>query len=231
MVHAGGRPRKLTTEDIIRAGRQIGLAQLSLNAVASRLSVTPAALYRHVANRWELERMVGEDILAELILTDDPQQDTAQHLLSVGLQLRAFILDHPGLAAYVQTLFPRGASGRRLLSMEATALGKRGYSVEAALVLSSAVASVAIGYAATEELQRTRGEGYATQRNAALQDINTDTELAEAHQQLPDITPDEYVRMWLGAAVAGFIAAAPPGRSVSEIRNALHAATEGVNHG
>ncbi|WP_229568323.1 MULTISPECIES: TetR family transcriptional regulator [Rhodococcus] len=37
------------------------MQQLSLNAVASRLGVSAAALYRHVDGRWGLERLVAHD--------------------------------------------------------------------------------------------------------------------------------------------------------------------------
>lgn len=141
----GGRPPRIDRADIVRAGRALGMAGLSVKAVAAELGVSATALYRHVDGRWGLERLVGESLLTDLELTDDPQHTVAQHLLSVGLELRSFLLDHPGLAVYLQTLFPRGEGGRRLLAGQAEALGRRGYSPDAAIVLSSAVASVAIG--------------------------------------------------------------------------------------
>lgn len=227
MSRVGGRPRQIETDDIVRAGRTIGLVDLSMNAVATDLGVSSTALYRHVDGRWGLESLVGESILADLDLIDDPAHDTAQHLLSVGLQLRSFILEHPGLAAYVQTLFPRGRSGRRLLAREAEALGRRGYATDAAMVLSSAVASVAIGYAAAEDVQRQRADGREQQERSALAAIREDPQLGEASWGLPDIDSDEYVRLWLGAAVRSFVEAAPPGRTPEQIRAALDDAGRG----
>lgn len=227
MPRVGGRPRQIEAEDIVRVGRELGLPRLTMNAVAQRLGVSSTALYRHVDGRWGLERLVGESILGELTLDDDPAHDTAAHLLAVGLQLRWFLLQHPGLAAYVQTLFPRGENGRRLLAGETEALGRRGYAPDAAIVLSSAVASVAIGYAAAEDLQRQRAEGRPAQEREALAAIRTDARLGDAHRTLPDIDADEYVRLWLGAAVQAFVAAAPPGRTPAEIRAALDAAGRG----
>ncbi|MFC7109128.1 TetR/AcrR family transcriptional regulator [Nonomuraea rubra] len=107
-MRIGGRPRQIETADIVRAGRELGLRDLSMNAVAARLGVSSTALYRHVDGRWELERLVGESILAGLDFHDDPAHGPVRHLLSFALELRGFILRHPGLAAYVQTLFPRG---------------------------------------------------------------------------------------------------------------------------
>lgn len=228
MPRIGGRPRQIEPADIVRVGREIGLRELSMNAVAARLGVSSTALYRHVDGRWGLERVVGESILAELDLLDDPAYDTVQHLLSSALQLRAFILRHPGLAVYVQTLFPRGEGGRRLLAVEAQALGRRGYSADAAIVLCSAVASIAIGYTAAEDAQRERSEGLEVQRQDAFEAMLDDERLGPAQAALPEVGADEYVRLWLGAAIRGFVEAAPPGRPVAEIRAALRVAGEGV---
>lgn len=224
MVRTGGRPRQIETEHIVRAGRELGLRELSLNAVAAQLGVSATALYRHVDGRWALERLVGESILAELHFDDDPALGPVPHLLSTGLQLRAFILRHPGLAGYVQTLFPRGEGGRRLLGAAAESLVRRGYAMDAAIVLCSAVASVVIGYAATEDVQLARAEGLAEQRQGVEAGLRTDASLGEAHRALPEIDADEYVRLWLGAAIGGFVDAAPPGRSTAEIRTALSTA-------
>ncbi|MGO2096528.1 MAG: TetR/AcrR family transcriptional regulator [Candidatus Microbacterium stercoravium] len=207
--------------DIVRAGREIGLRDLTMNAVAARLGVSSTA---HVDGRWALERLVGESILAELDLRDEPADSTTRHLLSLALQLRAYILRHPGLAVYVQTLFPRGEGGRRLLAEGAASLERRGYSKDAAIVLCSAAASIAIGYAAAEDAQRGRADGLDVQRHSAMEDLLRDARLGPAHSALPSVDADEYVRMWLGAAIRGFVTAAPPGRSAAEIRVALLAA-------
>lgn len=224
----GGRPRQIDRDDIVREGRALGLHNLTVSAVAGRLGVSTTALYRHVDSRWELERLVGEDILAGLVLTDDPAHGPAQHLLSVCLQLRAFILAHHGLARYVQTLFPRGASGRRLLATETRALASRGYAQDAALVLCTAAASLAIGLTAYEEVQRERAEGLDEERLSAEEALATDPQLAAAFRALPTVDPEEYAGMWLGCMVRAFVDAAPPGRPVDQIRAALNAAVEGV---
>jgi len=224
----GGRPRQIELDDIVRAGRRLGMARLSVKAVAAELGVTPTALYRHVDGRWGLERVVGESLLAELRIDDDPRHDPARHLLSFALQLRAFILRHPGLAVYVQTLFPRGESGRRLLAEETEALVRRGYAADAAMALCSAVAPMVIGYAAAEDAQRERAEGIEGQRREAMAALLADARLGRARRGLPDIDADEYVRLWLAGAIRGLVDAAPPGRPVAEIVAALRAAGEGV---
>lgn len=221
-----GRPRRVETRDVLRAGREIGLRDLSMAAVAQKLGISATAVYRHVDGRWGLERLVGEDILAGLRFDDDPGLGVLPHLRSFALQLRDSVLQHPGLAQYIQTLFPRGEGGRKLLAEEAAALERRGYSAETAIQLCSAVALVTIGFAAAEEAQRERGDGLDTQRREALTALSADPHLERAHRALPEVDANEYVRMWLGAAIRGFVDAAPPGCSIHEMRAALHAAGE-----
>ncbi|WP_344861852.1 hypothetical protein [Amycolatopsis ultiminotia] len=72
-----------------------------MNAVAVRLAYRPRLCIDMSMGGGGLERLVGESILADLVLVDDPVHDTVQHLLSVGPQLQSFVLRHPGLAVYL----------------------------------------------------------------------------------------------------------------------------------
>ncbi|MET7394896.1 hypothetical protein ABZS66_15545 [Dactylosporangium sp. NPDC005572] len=217
----GGRAPRIGTDDIVRAGRALGMQALSVKAVAAELGVTAAALYRHVDGRWGLERLVGESILGELTLRDDAALDVEPHLLSFALQLRGFILAHPGLARYLQVLFPRGDAGRRLLTDEVEALARRGYTTEAAIVLSGAVASLSIAMAASEEhsaaAEHDDAGGLGREREAAIAGIVVDDDLGPAHLALPQLQRAEYVRLVLTGAIRGLLLAAPPGRAVAEI--------------
>ncbi|MGO2860803.1 MAG: TetR/AcrR family transcriptional regulator [Brevibacterium sp.] len=227
-MRIGGRPRQIETDDIIAAGRGIGLRELSLNAVASRLGVSSAALYRHVANRWGLEQLVGESLLADLDLRDDPDHDAQTQLLSFGIQLFDFVVEHPGLASYVQTLFPRGESGRRLLARETAAIEARGYSTDAAIVLTSAVATQTIGHAAAEDAQRARSEGWDTQREEAIEGMRNVDRLYQAHHRLPQLSMPHYARLMLATTVRAIVDILPPGRDVGEVIAELEALVAAV---
>lgn len=218
----GGRPPLIALDDVIRVGRDLGMQRLSINAVAAQLGVTPTALYRHVEGRWDLERLVGESLLAELELHEDPTADTEQHLLSLGLQLRDFTAEHPGLASYLQVLFPRGDAGARLLAGEVEALTRRGYSTDAAMVLSSAVATLAISLAAREEnnANATGGEQaseFAAERDAVADRLAGNPQLGAAHVDLPQVSSSEFVRLLLATSIRGLVAVIPPGRPVGEV--------------
>ncbi|WP_293348792.1 TetR/AcrR family transcriptional regulator [Mycobacterium sp.] len=218
----GGRPPLITLDDVVAIGRDLGMRRLSINAVASRLGVTATALYRYVEGRWDLERLVGESLLAELDLRDDPTADTAEHLLSFAVQLRDFTAGHPGLATYLQVLFPRGDAGRRLLAAEVAALSRRGYSAEAAILLSSAVATLVISLAAREESNAgaTGGDhatGFEAERDAIADRLAGDPQLGAAHGCVSQVSNAEFVRLLLAASIRGLVTMTAPGRPIDEV--------------
>ncbi|GAA0917659.1 TetR/AcrR family transcriptional regulator [Nonomuraea longicatena] len=227
----GGRPPRIDLDDIVRAGRELGLSRLSVKAVAARLGVTSTAIYRYVEGRWDLDRLVGESILAELELRDTPDHDVERHLLSFALQLREFALAHPGLAQYMQLLFPRGESGRRLLAAEVEALGRRGYAPDAAIILGSGAATVAIALAVSEEnslrAEREDTPGLERARHTAIEGLAGHSLLGAPHSTLPQMERSRYVRLLLTAVVRGLVEAAPPGRPADKVIAGLAAMGEG----
>lgn len=218
-TNTGGRPSTIAPDDIVRAGREIGMRDLSLKAVAANLGVSATALYRHVDGRWGLERAVGESLLADLVLVDEPDDDLEQHLVRFAAQLRHHVLAHPGLGAYLQVLFPRGPGGTALIKRAQASLMERDYTPEAAIVLSSAVASTTINIAAGEEraAYATKETGYDRERDSTWSIVNDDLALGPSHAQLPGISPERYFTLLITAAIAGLIGVAPPKRPVADI--------------
>ena len=139
--------------------------------------------------------------------------------------------EHPGLASYLQVLFPRGDAGARLLAAEVEALNRRGYSAETAMVLGSAVATLAISLAAREENNAsvTGGDqevGFALERDAVADRLAGDAQLGAAHVGLPQVSSSEFVRLLLAASIRGLVAVIPPGRPIGEVVAELTAAGE-----
>lgn len=219
-------------DDIIRVGRELGMRRLSMNAVAAELGVSSTALYRAVDGRWGgLERLVGgESVLGDLTLRDDPDHNVEQHLLSFGLQMWNFIVRHPGLGVYMQTLFPRGDAGRLLMAHQIEALSRRGYTPpDVAIALSSVIAGVAINYAVAEDSQLERGDSLEEQRREVTDQLSTDENLGEVHRDLPQVEHAQYVRLVLTATIRGVLSAAPPpGRPLDQVIADLAAAGVGV---
>lgn len=216
-----GRPRRITPEDIIRVGRELGLEQLSLNAVAQRLDVTATALYRHVDGRWGLEAAVGEDLLREFPAPEDPDADVATHLTDFAMTLWRFSIDRPGMAHYLQTLFPRGPVGRDLLATQVTSLTARGHLPETAFLLVNSVANLVIGLAAADELRRSHADSLVDARQAAVDTLRDDATLAAARTGIPSLNAEARTRVAMVATVRGLTEVAPPGTSATEVFAAL----------
>lgn len=222
------RSRRIEIDDIVRVGRDLGMQKLSLTAVAAELGVSATALYRHVDGRWGLELVVGESILADLELRTDPAHDLERHLLSFGLQIRDFVLDHPGLGTYMQTLFPRGDAGQRLLSRAVDDLVPFGYTLDTAVVIAGAVAGMSINYSVAEQAQRDRADGIDDRRQEVLDRLDSDAHLGEAHRELPMPDHTEYMKLILTAHIRGITSVAPPGRPLEQAIADLAATGLGV---
>ncbi|WP_328997673.1 hypothetical protein OHA18_24800 [Kribbella sp. NBC_00709] len=218
----GGRQAQITLADIEREGVRLGLTNLTVNGVATALGVSPTALYRHVDGKLGLEALVGEAVLRELHIADDPEDGVEAHLLSFAQQVHTFVLDHPGLAAYMQSLFPRGESGLRLQREAIEALGRRGYSPAGAVLMSGTVASLAINLTAAEERHRPYFEGaHRRELEKVYALLATDELLLAAHQELPQIDSEAYFRMVMTGCIRGLVTAAPPNRPVIEVLDDL----------
>ncbi|WP_144122425.1 TetR/AcrR family transcriptional regulator C-terminal domain-containing protein [Catellatospora sichuanensis] len=213
-MRSGGRLATFTIEDVIRAGSHIGLVDLTVQGVADVLGVTAAAVYRHVPSRSALERLVGEAVLDGLDLVDDPAEQTVAHLVSFGLQLREFTMRHPGSAEYFLRLFPRGPSGVRLLECEIAALGRRGYDPAAAIVFSSAIATIALG-ATVAEQQRLAALFDQAATAEAIAAVAASPILQQASAGIPAHTPEDYFVLMITAAATGLVAQFPPGQALA----------------
>ncbi|UBU13033.1 TetR/AcrR family transcriptional regulator [Nonomuraea gerenzanensis] len=214
-MKTGGRTASFTREDVIEAGTRIGLVRLSMQSVADALGVTTAALYRHVSSRSELETLVGEAILAELTLVDDPADPPAAHLAGFAMQLRRFTLGHPGTAQYLQRLFPRGPSGLRLLEHQILALGRRGYDPAAAVALSSAMATMAIGATVAEQDRASLLDTPAAEQALAV--MAGSELLRQARVGIPEHTAEDYFMFIISAAAEGLVARLPPGHPIPRL--------------
>ncbi|GAB3450201.1 hypothetical protein GCM10027570_25160 [Streptomonospora sediminis] len=103
----GGRRERLRqqlSEDVRRAARAIisedGVEALTLAAIARRVEVTPAALYRHFSGLPEIVVEVGNDIAEELYsklqasVDAQPEHDMAARLVAPCRTLRRWSLRH-----------------------------------------------------------------------------------------------------------------------------------------
>src|ERR1700745_1325476 len=85
---------------IISAG---GAAALSMRALATRLGVVPAALYRHVRSKEQLYDLVLDRVLAEVGCQADPALPWPGQVAALAHPLPAVLGDHSRIAALLQT--------------------------------------------------------------------------------------------------------------------------------
>ena len=95
-------PSRTSLLDIVREGRQIleseGLEQLSMARVARAVGVRAPSLYKHVRDRGDLIRLIGNDAVAERdarIRAASGSGDPRQDLHAMARVHRAFAHDYP----------------------------------------------------------------------------------------------------------------------------------------
>jgi AcrR family transcriptional regulator len=104
------RRRVLTRDRVVAEALAIisadGAAALSMRALATRLGVVPAALYRHVTSKDQLYDLILDGVLAEVDCRADPALPWAGQVAALAHRLRTVLEDHPGIAALLKTRDP-----------------------------------------------------------------------------------------------------------------------------
>jgi AcrR family transcriptional regulator len=96
------RRRVLTRDRVVAEALAIisvsGAVALSMRALATRLGVVPAALYRHVRNKDQLCDLILDAVLAEVDCQADPALPWTGQVTVLAHRLRTVLEDHPGIA-------------------------------------------------------------------------------------------------------------------------------------
>jgi AcrR family transcriptional regulator len=104
------RRRALTRDRVVAGALAIisahGAAALSMRALATRLGVVPAALYRHVTSKEQLHDLILDRVLAEVDCHPDPALPWTGQVAALAHRLRTVLEDHPGIAALLKTRDP-----------------------------------------------------------------------------------------------------------------------------
>jgi AcrR family transcriptional regulator len=152
-------PRRPLSRDVVLdvARAQVadgGLESLSSRTVAARLSVTPMALYRHVADMDEVIGVVVDDLLRDLG-TPPPTSDWADWLEQLAQALRAALRQHPAMLALFNRRPITSPAARRRLEVAVEVLTASGFTPEGATQAYAAVHTYTIGFSALDEGRRT----------------------------------------------------------------------------
>jgi AcrR family transcriptional regulator len=156
--------------------RTEGLAKVTMRALATRFAVTPMALYRYLADRDELIRLVADRIGALVQPEMAPDATWDQRVRAWARTQRAVLRAHPGLAAWLMDNGPAGPEAYRLLELLARMLSDAGLDDArvvrgSALVMSWTFSRVAIE-ANADTRRRTRRPSRAAAFLAGLAQVD-----------------------------------------------------------
>lgn len=99
-----GRPPSITRARITDAGMEMGLRDLTVVGIASRLGVSHMGLYKHVAGLEELRQMVAEEIFLRWTFpapSEAAGQPLDRYLMIFAESIWRLVAAHPGIAPYL----------------------------------------------------------------------------------------------------------------------------------
>lgn len=164
--HAGegrrraGRPRRLSTAQVIEAALALGLDDLTMAKVANSLGVRVAVLYNYVRNREELVTLAARHALSRQRFPDDEQQDWRAYA-------RAYALAAHSLFRSDAQLLPLLVAGKispaaKIDSVEAwlRVMTAHGFSPARALQLLKTIDAIVMGSAVLASHARAHAADY-----------------------------------------------------------------------
>jgi AcrR family transcriptional regulator len=155
-----GEPALVTRAQIVDAAdtlaRRDGLEKLSVRRVSAALSVTPAALYWHVANKQQLVSEIIDGILGRVERPDPSVGTWLDQFLLYYSSTRDVFVQYPGISAALMTHEPTEAT---LLSClyPYQLLRDGGFDEDAAVTVFRAASTFTTGHLMMIDLSRHQG--------------------------------------------------------------------------
>jgi AcrR family transcriptional regulator len=145
------RRRGLTREHVVAEALTVigadGVDALSMRALATRLGVVPAALYRHVRNKEQLHDLVVDEVLAEVDHKVDHHRAWTEQVKILAHRLRNALENHPGIAGLLKTRDPLGPHSLALAEAFLAALHPAGLPKRETGLAFSLVYDYTLGFA------------------------------------------------------------------------------------
>ena len=160
---------------IISAG---GAAALSMRALATRLGVVPAALYRHVRGKDQLYDLILDAVLAEVDCQADPALPWTGQVTALAHRLRAVLENHPGIAALLKARDPISPASLTLAEAFLAPLSAAGLPGRRAALAFRLVYDYTVGFALGDPTspaeQRLRDTATSQELHAFLRSLPAD---------------------------------------------------------
>jgi AcrR family transcriptional regulator len=155
MVIAG-----LTRAHIVSTAQELvaerGLGNLTMRALADRLSVTPMSIYRHVENRDALVVLVADEIGGLVRPGVDPDAAWHHNARAWAIAERDVLRRFPGLAAWLMANGPAGEQAYRTFDLLAEQVLRGGFDHEEAARICAGIMSWVFSRVGIEDAQRER---------------------------------------------------------------------------
>jgi AcrR family transcriptional regulator len=144
------RPR-LTRDRVVTEALAViaedGVHALTMRHLAARLGVVPAAVYRHVRNKQQLQDLLLDGVLAEVDVNLGPSLPWTEQLKVLAHRLRQVLEDHPGVAGILKTRDPLGPHSLALAEAFLGPLQTAGFGKREAGLAYFLLVDYAIGFA------------------------------------------------------------------------------------
>ncbi|WP_164857280.1 TetR/AcrR family transcriptional regulator [Sphingomonas crocodyli] len=148
-----GRPRSLTLRQVIEAGKELGLEQLSISAVAMRLGVGVGTIYTYVENKDELYSLVAV-ALSERPAIQEQGQHWADIIRANAAHDYELLASEPELLRLVVSGAVGPEEGLYALETVVALLVARGFTPEKAFELCRESGRIAVGTAVSGAMAR-----------------------------------------------------------------------------
>ncbi len=161
------------------AALEIGFGDLSMHAVARRLGVTTAALYRHVDS---IDQLVARcvDAFTDRIEPPPPGLGWRQHMEALASSFRAAYRSRPGAASRAFQVGPSSPAAMRLVENTLEVLVAAGFDHRLAWRTASAVIDLATTWAIKAEAAASRSPGSTVFDPVTAEDFPTTTAVMAA---------------------------------------------------
>jgi AcrR family transcriptional regulator len=99
-----GRPRVLSDEALVEAGRRLTLPRVTVRAIADEIGVSEMSVYRRVGNVDALRRLVADGIVRDADFAPADHPDPEDALVDLSMRLRDYVRDNPGIGDHLANL-------------------------------------------------------------------------------------------------------------------------------
>lgn len=174
-----------------------------MRSVAAELGRGTMSLYRYVASRQDIERLLVDHVLDGVSLDLEPNRSWTEEILLISNRIRRAIAAHPAIVPLLMVHRHASVATRRISEALLQALSQAGFAGEQRVIALRALVSYILGALQTEHLGPLAGKG--TQALAALPKSDYPL-LSETAKAAKSVTVDQEFEGGLTLLLKGLLA-------------------------